>query len=152
MKTPLKKKIQFSKYSSLLSKNSLFFVCLMSNHKHFSLASKELRAQKLNIKFSKNKLIQKFLHFTNVKKYLSNPIYLVYKKTLEHSDFSTIKNILLKENHVILFYLDNKFYSYNKLNLLFNDSCNTFNNFSTLCSFYLLIKLGFLIRLNVLSH
>ena len=124
----------------------------MSNHQRYFLASKELRAQKLNIKFSKNKLIQNFSHFTNVKKYLSNPIYLVYKKTLEYSDFSAIKNILLKENHVILFYLDNKFYSYKKLKALSNDSCNIFNNFSALCSFYLLIKLGFFIRLDILSN
>ena len=151
MKIKIKKKIKFLKYSSIFSKNSLFFVCLFINHKHFFSVRKELISKKFNLKFSKNKLLQNLFYFKNIKKYLTSRVFFVFKTKLDYKDFICIKNLLFKNGYVILFYFNNKFYSYYKLNLLYKNLIKPLNRFSYLFSFYLLLKLGFFLKLDKLK-
>lgn len=152
MKTLLKKKLQFLKYSFLFSKNSLFFVCLLFNNKHFFFTREQLIINNFIVKFSKNKLVQKLFYFINVKKFFTNPIFLVSKEELDYNDFLIIEDLLLKESYVILFFFNNKFYTYNKFKLLSNYILNFGNKFSGLCTFYLTLKLGFLFKFHYLRQ
>ena len=152
MKSKLKKKINYLKYSSIFLKNRLFFVCLFINHKDFFIIRKKLIYKKFNLNFSKNKLLQNLFYFKNIKKFLTSRVFIVSKEKYDYSDFLFIKNLLFKKGYVILLSFNNKFYYYSKLVLLCNFLINPINKFSYLCSFYLLIKLGFFFKFYQLKN
>jgi len=147
MKNNLKGKLKFLKYSCLFSKNNLFLVCLYLNHKHFLHIRKQLVSNNFSVKFSKNKLLQNFVYCLNIKRFLVGRIFFVYKDNLEYRDLRIIKNLLLKECYVNLIFLDNKLYLYHKLDLLSKSILSPVNKISHLCSFYLLLRLGFFIKM-----
>lgn len=152
MKTPLNKRIKILKYSYFFSQNSLFFVCLFNNYINYSFLRKELVSNNFVVKFSKNKLVKNLVCFTNIKKFLTSRIFLVSKKNFKCNDFLIVNDLLLKDGYLILFYLDNKFYFYNKLKFLDNSLVGTVNILSSLSSFYLILKLGFFLKFYRLNH
>ena len=105
----LKKKIKFFKYYTLFLQENLFFVCLLDKHKDYSFLQKQLVLNNFKIKFIQNGFLKKLTYFYNVKTYLTGQIFCVLKNKFDYSDYSVLKNILFKNNHVILFYIDNKF-------------------------------------------
>lgn len=146
MTRTLKKKISFIKYSSLVSKDSLFFVCLFINNSDFSFIRKELIMNQFTLKFSKNKLVQNLFYFKNIKKFITSKVFLIYKEKFKYSDILFVKNLLLQTGHIHLFYLDRKFYSYSKLIYLCKDLLNPVNKFTFFCSLYLILKVGFFLK------
>ena len=58
----LKKKIKFSKYQTLFSKNKLYFICLLDTNKNYDLIRKELIANNFQVKFIQNGFLKNIIH------------------------------------------------------------------------------------------
>ena len=115
----LKKQIKFFKNYTLFSQNKVLFFCLLDNHqKYFDLRS-QLILKNFQIKFVQNGFLKSLPYFFKIKNYLTGQIYCVLKDKLEYEDYLTIRDVLFNNAHVILFYLDNKFYANDKL-IFFN--------------------------------
>jgi hypothetical protein len=147
----LKKKIKFIKNSSLFLKNKLFFICLLSHYIDYSSISSEIILKGFKIHFLKNSFIHNLNLFSNVKEYLTGPIFSVLKKELEYKDYYIFNSILFKKGHIILFYLDNQFYSFIKLKNINNFFKNKFSVLSHLIYFYFLLKLNFILKLKKIN-
>ena len=147
----LKKKIKFFKYYTLFSQEKLFFICLLNKHKDYSSLRKQLVLDNFKIKFIQNGFIKNLSYFYNVKTYLTGQIFCVLKDKLDYDDYSILKDILFKDNHVILFYLGNKFYSNEKLQFLNLYLQSKISKLPHLSYFYFLVKLGFILKLEKLN-
>jgi hypothetical protein len=143
----LKKKNKFFKYYTLFLQEKLFFVCLLNKHKDYSFLRKQLVLNNFKIKFIQNGFLQNLTYFYNVKTYLTGQIFCVLKNKFDYNDYSILKNILFKDSHVILFYIDNKFYSSEKLQFLKSYFQSKISNLPQLSYFYFLVKLGFILKL-----
>ena len=148
----LKKKIKFFKYYTLFSQEKLFFVCLLNKHKDYSFLRKELVLNNFKIKFIQNGFLKNLTYFYNIKTYLTGQIFCVLKNKLDYDDYSILKNILFKDSHVILFYIDNKFYSNEKLQFLKSYFQSKISKLPQLSYFYFLVKLGFILKLEKLNR
>lgn len=143
----LKKKIKFFKYYTLFLQEKLFFVCLLNKHKDYSFLRKQLVLNNFKIKFIQNGFLQNLTYFENVKTYLTGQIFCVLKNKFDYNDYSILKNILFKDSHVILFYIDNRFYSNEKLQFLKSYFQSKISNLPQFSYFYFLVKLGFILKL-----
>ena len=143
----LKKKIKFFKYYTLFSKNKLFFICLLNNHQNYSYLRKQLVLNNFQIKFIQNGLVRNLSYFHNVKTYLTGQMFFVLKDKLTFDDYSVLTNLLFKESHILLFYLDNKFYADKKFKFLKSFFKKKTSNLPSLSYFYFLLKLGFILKL-----
>lgn len=143
----LKKKIKFFKYYSLFSKNKLFFICLLDNSKNYSFLRKQLVLRNFTVKFVKNGFLKNLAWFFNLKDLLTGQLFCVLKDKLEFDDHLILKDLLFENSHVIFFYLDNKFYSSEKLKFITKFFKSKISNLSSLSYFYFLLKLGFILKL-----
>ena len=146
----LKKKIKFSKYCTLFSKNKPFFVCLLDNHKNYDSLRKELVLNKFKVKFAQNGLLRNLPCFFKIKNYLTGQLFCVLKDKLDLTDYLLFQSLLFVNSHVILFYLDNKFYANEKLQFLNNFFKSKISKLPHLSYFYFLVKLGFILKLEKL--
>ena len=148
----LKKKIKFSKYQTLFSKNKLYFICLLDTHKNFNLIQKELTANNFQVKFIQNGFLKKITDFSKVKNYLTGQLFCVFKNKLDSQDYKLLNSLLFRNGSVILFYLDNKFYANDKL-IFFNKFIKSkIVKMHHLSYLYFLLKLGFVLKLEKLSQ
>ena len=147
----LKKKIKFFKYYTLFSKNKLFFICLLNNHQNYFYLRKQLVLNNFQTKFIQNGLIRALPYFYNVKTYLTGQMFFVLKDKLTFDDYFVLKNLFFKESHILLFYLDNKFYADKKLKFLKSFFKKKTSNFPNLSYFYFILKLGFILKLEKLN-
>ena len=144
----LKKQIKFFKNYTLFSQNKVLFFCLLDNHQNYFNLRSQLISNNFQIKFVQNGFLKNLPYFFKIKKYLTGQIFCVLKDRLEYEDYLILKNVLLDNAHVILFYLDNKFYATSKLRFLnkfFKSS--KINNLPYLSYFYFLLKLGFILKI-----
>ena len=147
----LKKKIKFIKNSSLFLKNKLFFICLLNNNKDFSLIRSEIVLKGFQIHFFKNSFIRNLNIFSNVRNYLIGPMFSILKPKLDYKDYFIFNSILFKKGYIILFYLDNQFYCFNKLKNINKFFKNKFLALSCLIYFYFLLKLNFIVKLKKIN-
>ena len=82
-----------------------------------------------------------------MKTYLTGQMFFVLKDKLTFDDYSVLKNLLFKESHILLFYLDNKFYADKKFKFLKSFFKKKTSNLPSLSYFYFLLKLGFILKL-----
>lgn len=143
----LKKQIKFFKNYTLFSQNKVFFFCLLGNHHNYFDLRYPLISNNFQIKFIQNGFIKSLPYFFKIKNYLTGQLFCVLKDRLEYSDYLVLKDILFENSHVILFYLDNKFYANNKLEFLNKFFRSNINNLSYLSYFYFLLKLGFILKI-----
>ena len=148
----LKKKIKFSKYQTLFSQNKLFFICLLDTSKNYYSVRKELVSNNFQVKFIQNGFLKNLIYFFKVKDYLTGQLFCVLKDNLDFQDYKLIQSLLFNDSHVILFYLDNKFYANDKL-VFFNKFIKSkIAKIHHLSYFYFLLKLGFILKLEKLSQ
>ena len=143
----LKKQIKFFKNYTLFSQNKVLFFCLLDNHQNYFNLRSQLISNNFQIKFVQNGFLKNLPYFFKIKKYLTGQIFCVLKDRLEYEDYLILKNVLLDNAHVILFYLDNKFYANGKLLFLNKFFKSKVNNLSYLSYFYFLLKLGFILKI-----
>ena len=124
----------------------------MDNHSQYSFLSKQLVANNFKIKFIKNGLIKKLPYFFKISNFLTSQSFCILKDKLEVNDYFLIQDLIFKKSHVFLFYLDNRFYSYNKLQFLSKFFKSTVVELPYLTYFYFLLKLGFILKLEKLSY
>jgi hypothetical protein len=148
----LKKKIKLFKYKSLFLQNRPFFLCLFDNSQRYSLLKKELVSKNFKIKFIQNGFFKKLSHYRNIHYYLTGQVFCVIKDELDHEDFLVLKNSLITNSHSILFYLDNRFYSSQKIQFLSNFFKGNKSKLPHLSYFYFLLKLGFILKLEKLNN
>ena len=149
----LKKKIKLFKYKSLFLQNRPFFLCLFDNNQSYSSLKKELVSKNFKIKFIQNGFLKKLSHYHNIQYYLTGQLFCVVKDKFDYEDYVALKNSLIPNSHSILFYLDNRFYSSQKIQFLIN--CFKKGNqseLSHLSYFYFLLKLGFILKLEKLNN
>ena len=142
----LKKKIKFFKYRTLFSENKSFVICLLDTNYNYSHLRTELIQKNFKVKFIQNSFLKKLPHFFNIKSYLTGQIFCVLKNTLNIEDYRILHNLLIPNGHVILFYLDNQFYTNKKLQYLTKFFKNRISKVPYLSYFYFLLKLGFIIK------
>jgi len=147
MRKKLKKQIKFSKYYSLFLKKNLFFICILDDYKKFSNLRQELVLNNFIIKFLKNKFLKNLPHFFNVIHFITGPVFCIYKTSLFYNDYLILKELLFKQNYVILFYFDNRYYSGLKINCFKNILKSQILKVSCFSYFYFLVKLGFILKL-----
>ena len=143
----LKKQIKFFKNYTLFSQNKVLFFCLLDNHQNYFALRSQLILNKFQIKFVQNGFLKNLPYFFKIKKYLTGQIFCVLKNRLEYEDYLILKNVLFDNTHVILFYLDNKFYTTSKLQFLNKFFKSKINNLPYLSYFYFLLKLGFILKI-----
>tara|TARA_B110000444_G_C18822814_1_gene588647 strand:- start:81 stop:551 length:471 start_codon:yes stop_codon:yes gene_type:complete len=143
----LKKQIKFFKNYTLFSQNKVLFFCLLDNHKNYFDLRSQLISANFKIKFIQNGFLKSLPYFLNIKKYLTGQIFCVLKDKLEYDDYLILKNLLFENAHVILFYLDNKFYSASKLGFFNKFLRSKINKLPYLSYFYFLLKLGFILKI-----
>ena len=143
----LKKQIKFFKNYTLFSQNKVLFFCLLDNHQNYFDLRSQLILNNFQIKFVQNGFLKSLPYFFKIKNYLTGQIYCVLKDKLEYEDYLIIRDVLFNNAHVILFYLDNKFYSSGKLLFLNKFFKSKVNNLSYLSYFYFLLKLGFILKI-----
>jgi hypothetical protein len=143
----LKKQIKFFKNYTLFSQNKVLFFCLLDNHQNYFDLRSQLILNNFQIKFVQNGFLKSLPHFLKIKNYLTGQIYCVLKDKLEYEDYLIIRDVLFNNAHVILFYLDNKFYASGKLLFLNKFFKSKVNNLSYLSYFYFLLKLGFILKI-----
>ena len=143
----LKKQIKFFKNYTLFSQNKVLFFCLLDNHQNYFDLRSQLILNNFQIKFVQNSFLKSLPYFFKIKNYLTGQIYCVLKDKLEYEDYLTIRDVLFNNAHVILFYLDNKFYASDKLLFLNKFFKSKVNNLPHLSYFYFLLKLGFILKI-----
>ena len=148
----LKKKIKFSKYYTLFSENKSFFICLLDTNRNYSHLRTELLQKKFKIKFIQNSFLKKLPYFFNIKNYLTGQIFCILKNTLDIKDYRVLNNLLIPNGHIILFYLDNQFYTNKKLKYLTKFFKNRISKLPYLSYFYFLLKLGFIIKFEKINQ
>lgn len=142
----LKKKIKFFNYCTLFSENKSFFICLLDTNHNYSYFRTELLQKRFKIKFIQNSFLKKLPYFSNIKNYLTGQIFCVLKNTLDIEDYRILNNLLIPNGHILLFYLDNQFYTNQKLQNLTKFFKNRISKLPNLSYFYFLLKLGFIIK------
>ena len=145
----LNKKIKFSKYINLFSKNKLFFICLLDNHNNYLDLSRELSLNNFQTKFIQNSFLKKLPYFKNIKSFLNGQLFCILKDKLNVSDYLFLRNTLFLKGNILLFYLDNKFYTDEKLYFLNDFFKSKTSNLSYLYYTYFLLKLGFILKLEI---
>jgi len=148
----LKKQIKLFKYKSLFLHNRPFFLCLFDNNQSYSVLKKELVSKNFKIKFIQNGFFKKLFHYRNIRHYLTGQVFCVVKDRLDREDFLILKNSLMTNSHSILFYLDNRFYSSQKIQFLINFFKGNKSKLPHLSYFYFLLKLGFILKLEKLNN
>ena len=148
----LKKKIKLFKYQSLFLQNRPFFLCLFSHNQNYCLVKKELVSKNFKIKFIQNGFLKKLSHYRNIRPYLTGQVFCVVKDKLDYEDFLVLKNFLMTNSHSIIFYLDNRFYSSQKIQFLMNFFKGNRSKLPHLSYFYFLLKLGFILKLEKLNN
>ena len=143
----LKKQIKFFKNYTLFSQNKVLFFCLLDNHQNYFDLRSQLILNNFQIKFVQNGFLKSLPYFFKIKNYLTGQIYCVLKDKLEYEDYLIIRDVLFKNAHVILFYLDNKFYGTSKLGFLNRYLKSKTNHLPYLSYFYFLLKLGFILKI-----
>jgi len=143
----LKKQIKFFKNYTLFSQNKVLFFCLLDNHQNYLNLRYQLISNNFQIKFIQNGFLKSLPHFFKIKKYLTGQIFCVLKDKLQYEDYLILKDVLFENGHVILFYLDNKFYGTSKLGFLNKFLKSKTNYLPYLSYFYFLLKLGFILKI-----
>ena len=144
----LKKEIKFFNYSSFFLQNKTFFFCLLDNHTNYFNLSQQLRLNNFKIKFIKNGFTRNLIQFGNIKHYLKGQLYCIAKTgNLEINDYLILKDFLFRKSSVIIFSLDNQFYSKTKFKFLLNFLKSRSIQLPYLSYFYFLLKLGFILKL-----
>jgi hypothetical protein len=143
----LKKQIKFFKNYTLFSQNKVLFFCLLDNHQNYLNLRSQLISNNFQIKFIQNGFLKSLPYFFKIKKYLTGQIFCVLKDQLKYEDYLILKDVLFENGHVILFYLDNKFYGTSKLGFLNKFLKSKTNHLPYLSYFYFLLKLGFILKI-----
>ena len=143
----LKKQIKFFKNYTLFSQNKVLFFCLLDNHQNCLSLRAQLISNNFQIKFIQNGFLKSLPYFFKIKKYLTGQIFCVLKDQLKYEDYLILKDVLFENGHVILFYLDNKFYGTSKLGFLNKFLKSKTNHLPYLSYFYFLLKLGFILKI-----
>lgn len=143
----LKKQIKFFKNYTLFSQNKVLFFCLLDNHQNYVNLRSQLISNNFQIKFIQNGFLKSLPYFFKIKKYLTGQIFCVLKDQLKYEDYLILKDVLFVNGHVILFYLDNKFYGTSKLGFLNKFLKSKTNHLPYLSYFYFLLKLGFILKI-----
>ena len=143
----LKKQIKFFKNYTLFSQNKVLFFCLLDNHQNYVNLRSQLISNNFQIKFIQNGFLKSLPYFFKIKKYLTGQIFCVLKDQLKYEDYLILKDVLFENGHVILFYLDNKFYGTSKLGFLNKFLKSKTNHLPYLSYFYFLLKLGFILKI-----
>ena len=114
----LKKKIKLFKYNTLFSENNFFFICLFNSSNHYLDLRTKLLSKHFKIKFIQNSFLINLPNFFRIKKFLTGQLFCVLNKKLDLEDYLILNKLLFVNSHVILFYLDNKYYTNEKLQFL----------------------------------
>ena len=114
--------------------------------------SKQLVSKNFKIKFIQNGLIKNLPYFFHISNFLTSQSFCILKDELKVIDYAVIRDLVFEKSHVLLFYLDNRFYGYNKLYFLNRFFKSRFVELPYLAYFYFLLKLGFILKLEKLSH
>ena len=148
----LKKKIKLFKYNTLFSENKFFFICLYNSSNNYSDLRTKLLLNRFKIKFIQNSFLSNLLNFSKIKNFLTGQLFCVLSNKLDLEDYLLLNDLLYENSHVILFYLDNKYYTNEKLQFLNKFVKSRIANLPYLSYCYFLLKLGFILKLEKLHQ
>jgi hypothetical protein len=112
---------------------------------------KQLTLHNFKIKFIQNKLFSTLPYFYSIRSYLTGQNFCVLKEHLNFSDFLILQDLISKNSHILLFYLDNRFYTDDKLKFLNKLFKNNTYELPYTAYFYFLLKLGFILKFEKLN-
>jgi hypothetical protein len=112
---------------------------------------KQLTLHNFKIKYIQNKFFSKLPYFCSVSNYLTGQNFCILKEQLNFSDFLILQDLIREKSHILLFYLDNRFYTDEKLKFLNKLFKNKTYELPYTAYFYFVLKLGFILKFEKLN-